>query len=85
VKKSTKANAAQARTAAKMKQQPIDWKRVVTVGIDLGDRFSYYCALYADGAVVSEGRVATTPGAIELFARRRGRGSPLKQARILRG
>jgi hypothetical protein len=67
VKKSTKTNAAQARTAARVKQQRIDWKRVVTVGIDLGDRFSHFCALDDDGAVVSEGRVATTPGAIELF------------------
>jgi transposase len=50
-----------------VKQQRIDWKRIVTVGIDLGDRFSHFCALDADGAVVSDGRVATTPSAIELF------------------
>ncbi|HET9146361.1 MAG TPA: IS110 family transposase [Sphingomicrobium sp.] len=67
MKKSNKANAAQARTAAKVKQQPIDWKRVVTVGIDLGDRFSHFCALADDGSVVAEGRVATTPGAVELL------------------
>ncbi|MEA2569405.1 MAG: transposase [Acidobacteriota bacterium] len=68
MKKSSKVTGAQARTVAKVKQQAIDWKRVVIVGIDLGDRFSHYCTLDADGAVVSEGRVATTPGgAIELF------------------
>ena len=65
MKKSTNATGSKAKTAAKMKT--IDWKRVQTIGIDLGDRFSHYCALDADGAVVGEGRVATTPGAIELL------------------
>jgi len=64
VKKSIKANTAQARTAAKVKQQKVDWKRVTTVGIDLGDRFSHFCALDADGTVIAEGRVATTPAAM---------------------
>ncbi len=50
-----------------MKEQRIDWKRVVTIGIDLSDRFSHFCAVDAEGAVVAEGRVATTPGAIELL------------------
>jgi transposase len=49
-----------------VKEQRIDWTRIETVGIDLGDRFSYFCALDAGGEVVAEGRVATTPGAIEL-------------------
>jgi len=66
VKKSTKMGAAQARTAATVKEQRIDWRHVVTVGMDVGDRFSHFCALDADGSVVAEGRVATTPGAIEL-------------------
>ena len=66
MKKSTKVATKQARTATRVKEQRIDWKRVETVGIDLGDRFSYFCALDADGAVVAEGRVATTPGSIEL-------------------
>jgi transposase len=66
VKKSTKVTPTQARTATKVKEQRIDWTRVETVGIDVGDRFSYFCALDAGGAVVGEGRVATTPGAIEL-------------------
>ena len=67
MKKSTKASTPQARTTARVKEQRIDWKRVVTIGIDLGDRFSHFCAVDADGAVVAEGRVATTPGAMELL------------------
>ena len=66
MKKSIKTNAAQARTAAKVKQQKVDWARVTTIGIDVGDRFSHYCALADDGSVVAEGRVATTPAAMEL-------------------
>lgn len=78
MKKSSKVVATQARTARKVKEQRMDWTRVETVGIDLGDRFSYFCALDADGAIVAEGRVATTPGAIELRPHR-GRGSLSKQ------
>jgi transposase len=72
MKKSTKVSAAQARTAAKVKQQ-IYWRRVVTVGMDVGDRLSHYCALDADGSVLAEGRVATTPAAIELHFKAAGR------------
>lgn len=61
MKKSTKMSAAQAKTAAAAR-----FECVVTVGMDLGDRFSHFCALDDDGAVVAEGRVATTPEAIEL-------------------
>lgn len=35
-----------------------------TVGLDLGDRSSYFCALDERGDVRSEGRVATTPAAL---------------------
>jgi transposase len=35
----------------------------VTIGIDLGDRFSHYCVLDEAGALVDEGRLATTPAA----------------------
>lgn len=31
-----------------------------TVGLDLGDRFSHYCVLQAQGEVIEEGRIATT-------------------------
>ena len=63
MKKSTPLSAAQARTAAKA---GVEWNGVGTVGMDLGDRFSHFCALDDDGGVVAEGRIATTPGAIEL-------------------
>lgn len=33
----------------------------VTIGIDLGDRKSHVCVLDADGQVVEESRIATTP------------------------
>lgn len=66
MKKSTKVSAARVRTATKVKHQQVDWMRVVTVGLDLGDRFSHFCALDADGSIVAQGRVATTPAAIEL-------------------
>ncbi len=36
----------------------------VTVGLDVGDRSSYLCSVDAAGAVVEEGRVATTPVAL---------------------
>jgi transposase len=45
----------------------------VTVGLDLGDRFSWYCAVNEAGEVVKEGRVSTTTPALErLFVSRRG-------------
>jgi len=32
----------------------------ITIGIDLGDRYSYCCVLRGDGQVLTEGRVRTT-------------------------
>jgi Transposase len=40
-------------------------KPQVTVGIDLGDRFSRYCIVNAEGEVMEEGRIATTAAALE--------------------
>jgi len=40
-------------------------KPAVTVGIDLGDRFSRYCVVDQAGEVVEEGRIATTAAALE--------------------
>ena len=40
-------------------------KAFVTVGIDIGDRFSRYCMVNAAGEVMEEGRMATTPAALE--------------------
>jgi transposase len=36
-------------------------KGQITIGIDLGDRFSHCCVLGPDGAVLTEGRVVSTP------------------------
>jgi transposase len=33
----------------------------ITIGIDLGDRFSYCCVLGVDGTVLTEGRVVSAP------------------------
>ena len=36
----------------------------ITVGLDLGDRFSHFCVLDGEGAVLEEDRVRTTPEAL---------------------
>src|SRR5262245_17259575 len=36
----------------------------VTIGIDLGDRYSHFCVLDPGGAILEEGRVATSPPAL---------------------
>jgi len=35
--------------------------------LDLGDRYSYYCVLDAEGEVLEEGRLASTPKAVEQY------------------
>lgn len=41
-------------------------QRSGTIGMDLGDRFSRYCAVAKSGEILIEERVATTPGAMAL-------------------
>ncbi len=41
-----------------------DQKLTMTIGIDLGDRFSHYSLLHQNGEVVEEGRIHTTPEAL---------------------
>ena len=53
-------------TVKQTRQQRSMWGRVRTIGIDLGDRFSYFCAIDEAGETVFEGRVATTGGAFQL-------------------
>jgi len=36
----------------------------ITVGLDLGDRFSHFCVLDEEGAVIEEDRVPTRPEAV---------------------
>lgn len=62
MKKSTSGEAAKVTTMTARA-----WKRVTTIGIDLGDRFSHYCALDGNGEIVTEDRLATTRGAFELL------------------
>ena len=33
----------------------------ITIGIDLGDRFSHSCVLGPDGKILTEGRLRSTP------------------------
>ena len=40
-------------------------KPAITVGIDLGDRFSRYCVVNQAGEVMEEGKIATTAAALE--------------------
>ena len=37
----------------------------LTIGLDLGDRFSWYCVLNGAGEVVLEQKLATTPKALK--------------------
>ena len=37
----------------------------LTIGIDLGDRYSHYCVLDKGGEVLEEGRLSTSPKAFE--------------------
>ena len=39
----------------------------ITVGIDLGDRYSEFCLVDPDGAVVDDGRLRTTQAALRLY------------------
>ncbi len=36
----------------------------MTVGLDLGDRYSHYCMLNTDGEVIEEGRIANHESAL---------------------
>jgi transposase len=40
-------------------------KPTITVGIDIGDKFSRYCVLNEQAEVVEEGRIKTEIGAVE--------------------
>ena len=75
-KPSTKA----ARGKGKLQDQQL------TIGLDLGDRSSFYCVLNGAGEVVLEARVATNPEAMKkAFSRCRGAESLWRQVRIRHG
>ena len=37
----------------------------ITVGLDLGDRYSHFCMLDSEGAIVEEGRLQTTAAGLK--------------------
>ena len=52
------------------KRKQIFKERKLTIGMDLGDRFTYYCVLEEAGEVVVEQKLATTKQAIkQVFGR----------------
>jgi hypothetical protein len=58
----------------------------LTIGLDLGDRSSYYCVLDEIAQIVMEQKVSTTPKLCKRHsARCRTRGSRSKSARIRPG
>src|ERR1035441_4864399 len=44
--------------------EAVSTKPEMTVGLDLGDRYSHYCLLNADGVVVEEGRIQSNEAAL---------------------
>ncbi len=54
---------------------PVGQASGATMGLDVGDRYSYCCVLDAAGDLMEEGRVATTPAALE---RRFAGGVPMR-------
>jgi len=53
-------------------------KPAITVGLDLGDRYSHYCRLNAEGEVVEEGRIQST----EIAFRRHFEGEPRQRVAL---
>ena len=53
-------------------------KPAITVGLDLGDRYSHYCLLNAEGEVVEEGRIQST----ETAFRRHFEGEPRQRVAL---
>ena len=50
---------------AKVQNLDVDWSKVTTIGIDLGDQTSQFFALTAEGEPAGEGRLPTTAEAFE--------------------
>ena len=51
-------------TASTQKLEKVEGQRL-TVGLDLGDRSSWYCMLDESGSVMLEQRLSTTPKAMQ--------------------
>jgi predicted NBD/HSP70 family sugar kinase len=54
----------------------------LTIGLDLGDRSSFYCVLNGAGEVIVEEKVATSPGAMKNIFGRMPRGCICIRAEI---
>src|SRR6266404_645665 len=52
-------------STAAAKQSRNFCQQKLTIGLDLGDRFSYYCVLDETGRIVVESRVSTSPKVME--------------------
>jgi len=53
---------------SKLRQYATKWRNAKPVGLDLGDRSSWYCMLDEGGAILREQRVSTTAKALgEVF------------------
>jgi transposase len=60
VKKHSKKVTEEGRQSANREEQP-----TITIGIDVGDQYSHFCELDAEGEIVKRGRVASTQAALE--------------------
>jgi len=61
-------------------------KHQLTIGLNLGDRWSFCCVLEEAGEVILEQKLPTTPEAMRrAFEKCHGVASPWRQERILRG
>ena len=68
------------------KQTRIFTPKKYTVGLDLGDRWSWYCVLDERGEVVFEHKLSTTPKAVrEVLGGCRRAGWHWRRGRIRRG
>jgi hypothetical protein len=73
-------------STAAMKQTHNFGEQKLTIGLDLGDRSSWYCMLDGSGAVLLEQKLGTTPKAMQEGSEAcRGAGSPWKPGCIHRG
>jgi hypothetical protein len=48
------------KVSRQMRKMEVEDKPAMTLSLDLGDRFSHYCLLNAEGDVVEEGRIQNT-------------------------
>ena len=52
------------KVSKQMRKMEVAYKPEMTLGLDLGDRFSHYCLLNGDGEIVEEGRMQSTEAAL---------------------